>query len=121
MVEPWDKLPMTRNNGGVALLEVLIALAILSISGLATVALVDSSIRNQAAMAEREISTATASRVLAALSLLTARDLTQRIGRHQLGEFEVSISRPEPALYRIALNELRAPDQEILVTVVYRP
>jgi prepilin-type N-terminal cleavage/methylation domain-containing protein len=108
-----------RSQRGVALLEVLIALAILSISGLATAAVVDSAVRAQGDMAKRENSVATASRVLAALTLLKANELTQRIGRHTLGEFTVHVSRPQPALYRIALGESTGP--EILVTVVYRP
>ena len=112
---------MIRNERGVALLEVLIALAILSIGGLATVALVDSAVRAQSDMAKRENSVATASRVMAALSLLKANELTQRIGDHQLGEFTVHVSRPQQALYRIALSEATVPGQEVLVTVVYRP
>jgi prepilin-type N-terminal cleavage/methylation domain-containing protein len=106
---------------GVALLEVLIALALLSIAGLATVAMVDSAVRAESEMAKRENAVATASRVLTALTLLKASELTQRIGYHPLGEFIVSISRPEPALYRIALSEAGAATQEIVATVVYRP
>ncbi len=112
---------MIQTDRGIALLEVLIALAILSIGGLATVAVVDSAIRSQADMALRENETATASRVLAALSLLKANELTQRLGNHDIGEFVADISRPEPALFRIGLSEERAPEAEILVTVVYRP
>ena len=112
---------MIRNERGIALLEVLIALAILSIGGLAAVAMVDSAVRAQSEMTTRENAVVTASRVMAALSLLKANELTQRIGDHRLGEFTVHVSRPQPALYRVDLSEASAPGQEILVTVVYRP
>jgi len=112
---------MIRSERGIALLEVLIALGLLSVGGLATVGLVHASIRAQAEMAAREQGTAVAGRVLAALSLLRSGELAQRLGHRELGEFMVNVSRPEPGLYRIALSEARAPEQEILVTVVYRP
>jgi type II secretory pathway component PulJ len=112
---------MPATNRGVALLEVLLALVILSLSGLAAIALVNSAIRDQADMAAREQETRTASRVLTALTLLKSTELSQRIGRRALGEFMVNVSRPEPAFYRVALSATRAPDQELLVTVVHRP
>ncbi|HEV8197333.1 MAG TPA: prepilin-type N-terminal cleavage/methylation domain-containing protein [Gemmatimonadales bacterium] len=112
---------MIRPERGIALLEVLIALALLSVGGLATVGLIDESIRAQAEMAAHEQDTAVGGRVLAALSLLQGADLAQRLGKRELGEFILNVSRPEPTLFRIALSEARAPEQEILVTVVYRP
>lgn len=112
---------MSHSERGVALLEVLIALAILSMGGLGTVAVVDSAIRSQADMAQRENTIRTAGRVLAALTLLKPNELTQRLGKYRLGEFVVGISRPEPALFRVALSEVQAPEHEVLVTVVYRP
>lgn len=112
---------MIDNSRGMALLEVLIALAILTISGLASVSLVDASLRHQLQVVEREQAIDTASRVLTALSLLRGKDLSQRLGTSALGEFEVTISRPETGLYRIALAHTQSRQQELLVTIVYRP
>ncbi len=112
---------MTTNRNGVALLEALIALAILSLAGLGMVSVVSSSLRAQTDLAHREEVMRTGSRVMAAMTLLKPEDLNQRLGTHPLGEFLVGVSRPEKTLYRIALREVQAPEQEILVTVVYRP
>jgi Tfp pilus assembly protein PilV len=110
-----------RRNAGVALLEAILALAILSIGGLSTVALVDGTLRAQFDAAAREEQLATASRVLAATTLLHARELDQRVGVRQVGEFLIGVSRPEKNLYRLAISEVHAPDVELLVTMVHRP
>jgi len=107
-------------NRGVALLEVLVAMAILSASGLAFVGLVSAGLGAERDARARERTLATEDRVLAALSLLKREDLDRRLGRHALGEFAVEIERPEPTLYRIALAQAQSPEVEDLVTVVYR-
>ncbi len=111
---------MPRRNRGWALLEVLVAMAILSASGLALVGLVSAGLGAERDARARERTLATEDRVLAALSLLKREELNRRLGRHGLGEFVVDIERPEPTLYRIALAQVRSPDVEDLVTVVYR-
>ena len=106
---------------GIALLETLIALAILSVAGLSTVALVSSLLRAQAESEEREEAVTTAGRVLAAATLLRREELDQRLGSQEVGEFLLDVQRPEKALYRIALREKAFPDVDLLVTLVYRP
>ena|SRR5690349_4420151 len=105
---------------GAVLLEVLVALVILSIAGLSLVTLVDAGLvgEREAAIREREIQTE--ERLLAALTLLKRTELDQRLGRHPLGEFVVDIERPERTLYRIALARVESPQVEEVVTVVYR-
>ena len=110
-----------RSRHGVALLETLIALAILSIAGLSVVVLVDSLIRAQAEAVKREETITTAGRVLAAVTLLRREELDQRLGSRELGEFVLGIQRPERSLYRIAISEEAFPAVELLATVVYRP
>ncbi len=109
-----------RTDRGVALLEVLVAVAILSASGLVLVGLVSAGLRGERDARERERTLAAEDRVLTALTLLTREDLDRRLGRHPLGEFVVDIERPEGTLYRIALAQARAPEVEDLLTVVYR-
>ena len=111
----------SRWRAGVALLEAMIALAILSVSGLSVVSLVNQLIRTQAEAIHREDTMNTASRVLAVTTLLKRQELDQRLGTREVGEFLVAIQRPEKALYRIAISEREAPASELLVTVVYRP
>ena len=112
---------MSRREHGVALLEVLVSLTILSTTGLA---LVGATIQAMAAerQAERaEVEAMAADRVLTAMTLLVRADLVRRIGRHRVGEFAVEVQHPRPGLYRIAIGDTIAPYSERLVTVVFRP
>src|SRR5690242_13770827 len=109
-----------RDEGGVALLEALIALTILSAAGLVLLDLVASGLRAEHDAREREQTLAVEQRVLVALTLLKRNELDLRLGRHSIGELVVDIQRPEPTLYRIALVQASSPEVEDLVTVVYR-
>lgn len=109
-----------RNSRGVVLLEVLVAIVILSTAGIAMVALAGAGLQAERDARQREQTLAAEERVLAALTLLNRNELDQRIGRRRIGEFIVDIQRPEPTLYRIALLQSESPHVEDLVTVVYR-
>ena len=109
-----------RAERGVALLETLVALAIVSGAGLAFLDLVSGGLRAERDARERERVLAVEERVLTALTLLKREDLDRRLGRHPLGELIVDIERPERTLYRIALSQQRSPQVEDLVTVVHR-
>lgn len=108
------------NSRGIALLEVLVALVILTAAGVALVGLVGSGLHGEQDARTRERVLASEERVLAATTLLKRDELDQRIGRHSVGEFVVNIQRPEPTLYRIAIAETGSAQVEDLVTVVYR-
>lgn len=110
-----------RAESGVALLEALVALAILGTAGLAMVAVVDAGLRGERDAREREQTLATEERVLAAATLLQRGELDQRLGRRTVGELLVDVQRPERTLYRIAVLQAESPQAEDLVTVVYRP
>lgn len=109
-----------RTEHGIALLEVLVALAILSGAGLALLDLVSSGVRAERDARERERMLAAEERVLTALTLLKRNELDLRLGRHPIGELIMDIERPEPTLYRIAVVQATSPEVEDLVTVVYR-
>jgi hypothetical protein len=108
------------NSRGVALLEVLVALVILTTTGVSLVGLVGAGLRGQQDARERERVLANEERLLAAITLLKRAEFDQRLGRHDVGEFVVDIERPERTLYRIAIAEKRSAQVEDLVTVVYR-
>jgi type II secretory pathway pseudopilin PulG len=103
------------------LLEVLVALAILSTSAIGLVSALGAALRagQRAEAAERV--TADADRLLSAHSLLSRADLDRRLGERTVGEFQITVQRPEPTLYRIAVAERSAPGVALVVTVVYRP
>jgi type II secretory pathway component PulJ len=111
---------MPGTDRGVALLEVLVALAILSTSGLALVGLVNAGLSAEREARGREQTLVSEDRLLTGLTLLKREELDRRLGRHPLGEFQVDVERPERTLYRIALAQARSPEVEDLVTVVYR-
>lgn len=111
----------TANRRGVALLEALISLAILSVAAAGALGAVAESLRSERGMVERERSMEQAHRVMKALSLLDRDDLDLRLGQRESGEFLVDVQRPRQTLYRIALGNTEAPEVELLVTVVYRP
>ncbi|MGH7562558.1 MAG: hypothetical protein ACRENB_16240 [Gemmatimonadales bacterium] len=106
---------------GTALVEVLCALTILSVIGFtAAGALRETAGAMRGADAgEREMEAA--ERVLTALTLLTRRELSQRLGTRRVGEFAIRIHRPEADLFRIAVGRDSGVDHEILATVVHRP
>jgi len=108
-----------RSGSGIALLEVLAAITILGVAGLAFVELVSGGTRalNEARVRETEV--ADQERLLTAYALLTRVDLDLRLGRHDVGRYFVEIQRPERTLYRISLGRLNAPQVEDLVTVLY--
>lgn len=111
---------MCRNERGVALLEVLVALAILGGAGAALVATLAAGMRARHEITQREKETKAADRILAATSLLSRNDLDRRLGRHGAGEMLVEIQRPNPDLYRLSVSPLSRPKVDLLVTVVYR-
>ena len=109
-----------RAEHGVALLETLVALAILSGAGIALLELVTGGVRAERDAQERERVLAVEERLLIALTLLKRDELDRRLGRHPIGELVADIERPERTLYRIALSQGQSPQVEDLVTVVYR-
>jgi len=109
-----------RNERGVVLLEVLVAVVVLATAGTGLVELVGSGLRAERDARLRETNLATEERLLSALTLLNRKELDQRIGRRQIGEFIVDVQRPERTLYRIALLQESSPQVEDLVTVIYR-
>lgn len=112
---------MGRGERGVALLEVLAAVAILGVAGIGFVELVAAGTRAVSGARVRERELADEERLLAAYTLLARADLDRRLGRREVGPYFADVQRPERTLYRIALIRRTAPDIEDLVTVVHRP
>jgi type II secretory pathway component PulJ len=111
---------MARGKRGVILLEVLIALTIVGVTGASLVAATAALLRAEEQARRIEQSMNPQEEVLAAVSLFTRAELDQRIGTRTVGRYRVEIERPRPSLYRI---EVVAPDSAglpALVTVVYR-
>jgi hypothetical protein len=109
-----------RRERGVALLEVLAAVVILGVAGLALVELVGGGTRAVTVARERERELADEERLLTAWSLLKREELDQRIGEREVGPYVVRVQRPERGLYRVAIERKDAPGVEEVATVVWR-
>lgn len=105
---------------GAALLEVLVGLAILALSGTVLVGAVSEAIRRERDMILREQELVAMERVLAATSLLTRHELSQRLGDRSVGEFTVSVARPASELFEIRIRP-RGNEGDGLATLVFRP
>ena len=111
---------VATNRLGMALLEVMVALAVLSIAGVGTVSALRAAGLETTRMEDGERRLRDEDRILTAMSLLEADELDRRLGSHEVGAYLVSVSRPERQLYRIAIVSRDAPGYEDLVTIVYR-
>jgi type II secretory pathway component PulJ len=110
-----------RRNGGVALLEVLIALTIVSVTGLSVVGALHDAVIAEQGLAAREREMARADQLLSAYALLDRRGLEQRIGSQVDGNTRITVQRPTATLFRVSVADTAAPDVEVLVTVLHRP
>lgn len=112
---------MQPNERGMTLIEVLAALVLLTTAGIALIGTLGAAVRAERQAEAEERATDGASRLLAALSLLSRADLDRRLGERTVGQFVIRVQRPEPVLYRVSLADPAAPAVELLATVVYRP
>jgi hypothetical protein len=108
------------SRAGVALIEAVMALAILSSAVVSTLGVLTAMAQTAVRLEERERELARAERVLTASSLLTRQELEQRLGVRRVGGFYVWLDRPEPDLFRIGVAPTLLPARELLATLVYR-
>lgn len=110
---------MTARRGA-ALLEVLVALAILAIAGVTLLTAMGENLRalEQSQAGERDI--ASASAFLNAVALWPREDLDRRLGWREQGRWRLRIDRPEPELYAVTLADSTGM-RMLLTTVLYRP
>lgn len=111
---------MRRGERGMVLLEVVVALAILSLAGLGLIELVAAHTNALGRAATRERVLWDEERLLTAHVLLQTSDLDLRLGTRDIGPYVVTVQRPEPHLYRVGVGRRQTPPVEDLVTVVYR-
>lgn len=108
---------MTRS--GAALLEVIVALTILAISGVTAVALVSGAVRSVTAAREAEMELRRASAFLEAVTLWTRDDLDRRLGERPQGPWRLRIDRPSETLYTAVLID-RVSGHQVLSTSLHR-
>lgn len=105
---------------GMALLEVIVAMTILVIAALSTVAWIsqasDAVVRANAVAAETDA----ASDYLDRIALWTSEDLDRHLGPRREGVWTVTVERGTPALYIVTILDGEY-SRTILRTVLYRP
>lgn len=112
---------MIRGEGGAVLLEVIVALALITTAGLASIEVLGAAVQEIGALDAKEQHQAKAQRLLLSYSLMSRRQLDQRIGSQDAQEMFIRVARPQRELYRVAVGDLQYPNFEMLVTVLFRP
>jgi type II secretory pathway component PulK len=109
-----------RRRRGAALLEALIALAVLGTVGSAAAWQATESMRAVNRMHEREQEQRAAARLLTAISLWPREDLDRHLGSRVQGPWRVRIDRPAlSALYTVSISDT-ASGTVLLETALYR-
>lgn len=108
------------NRRGAVLIEVLVALAILSLAGTSAISYLAALLEAEAAQIERMREMRRAERLLTATALLTESELGRRLGVRPAEDFLVWVDRPEPYLFRIGISPAARPSAELLATLVHR-
>lgn len=108
------------NAAGAVLLEVVVALALLSIAGIAAVAMAAESMGAVGRAREAETRLREASHFMEAVALWPREDLDRRLGARRQGPFVLTLQRPSPELYTAALAD-SATGRVLLSTSLFRP
>ncbi len=111
---------MTRNESGAGLLEVVAALAILSIAGVTAVIAVAESVTAVRSAREADVEMRSATAFMEAVALWTRDDLDRRLGDRPQGPWRMTVGRPLPTLYTVALAD-SATGRILLRTSLFRP
>lgn len=110
-----------KNERGVALLEVLVALTLIGTTGLAAIGMLNAAVNDMRMISARETAQTAAQSLMVRYAVMSRRELNQRIGQEEIGTMFVRVTRPEAELYRVAVGQLASRTDEMLVTVIHRP
>lgn len=110
---------MRRGRRGAALLEVIVAMTVLSIAGVSALAVASQSAAAISRVREKDAEIRTASALLHSVVLWPREDLDRHLGTRHQGGMLMRVDRPYPELYTIVL--LDSLKDELLSTDVFRP
>lgn len=110
---------MMNPRRGAALLEALVALAVLATVGSAAAWNATESLRAVVRMHERERSVRRASRLLTAVALWPRADLDRHLGTSVQGPWRMRVDRPLGTLYEVTLSDT-ASNVVLIRTSLYR-
>ena len=107
-------------RSGAVLLEAIVAVVILAVAGTAAVTIVGQGADSVRRAREADVEAREASALMHAVALWTRGDLDRRLGSREQGPWRLSIQRPAPQLYDLALMD-SAGTRVILRTSLFRP
>jgi type II secretory pathway pseudopilin PulG len=105
-------------RSGFALLEAIVALAIITIAGVAAAIAVRQGAESVARVTATEVALRRASAFMDAVALWPRADLDRHLGDRAEGPWRLRVDRPLPTLYLVTLSDSA---RELLRTAVYRP
>lgn len=108
----------SNRSQGMTLLEVIVALAILAMTGTALIATAHESIVAVARARTSGAEIQEASAFMDAVTLWSRTELDQRLGHRRQGKWWLRIDRPFPSLYTLVLSDSQ--NREVLRTSLYR-
>lgn len=108
-------------KAGIALMEVIVALILVTVVGVPLLARVGAEARLLVQRIDQEALLRTAEGALAEYASLERTRLEQRLGRRAVGSLDVLLDRPSPTLFRIVVVQPDAGDRALMATHVYRP
>ena len=109
-----------RDDSGAVLLEVIVALLILSVAGTTAVVMASESSRAVQRAREADAEVRAANAFFEAVALWPRADLDRHLGEREQGQWRMMVQRPIPTLYTVVLRDTLA-GAEILRTSLFRP
>lgn len=96
---------MTQSRRGAALLEAVVAVAVLAIVGAAAAGMASDALRTVQHVQRAEAQVHRASQLMAAVALWPSNDLDRHLGRTAQGPWDLVVDRRSGTFYRLALIE----------------
>jgi type II secretory pathway component PulJ len=110
---------LRKRRDGVVLLEAIVAITILMVAGLASVAMVRQAVESVRLAQQSEAEIRKASTFMDAVALWPRADLDRHLGNRPEGPWRLAIDRPVPTLYLVALTDSSG-RRELVRTALFR-
>jgi Tfp pilus assembly protein PilV len=112
--------PTNRPSRGIALLEVLLALSLLAIAGIASITFAGQAAHSLRRVRTSEQATFAAASAMERVAIRSAVDLDATTGRRRDGAYDITIARLLPELYDISISDTLT-GATLLHSSVYSP
>ncbi len=111
---------MSRRREGFTLIDVVLGVAILTITATGLIALLRQTLQSTSSMIQRDREARAAGMTLAAVAVRKPAWLDQRVGESRIDSWTLRVERESAARYRIALADT-ATGATVVETAIYHP